>query len=165
MQVPHPSRDIKFLLDECLPYRIADSLRKVGFNITSSRGEGVEGWEDERLIPWLGSGQMVWITKDDSARRGHDNSIQRARISVVWIRGTERTGGTTTRNNISLKEVLHVLVAKLDDIGEQIAEANGPRFFLLHMKGKSPVATAFPQLELVGRRLAGGRRGQREPRT
>ncbi len=155
MQFAYPS--IKFLLDECLPYRIADSLREVGFNITSSRGEGVEGWEDERLIPWLGSEQMVWITKDDSARRGHENSIRRARISVVWIRGTERTGGTTTRNNISLKEVLHVLVAKLDDIRDRIAEANGPRFVLLHMRGKVPVATYFTQLDQVGRHLAGRR--------
>ena len=160
---PNPS--IKFLLDECLPYRIADSLREVGFNITSSHREGLDGWEDERLIPWLGSEQIVWITKDDSARRGHDNTIQRTRISVVWIRGTERTGGTITRNNISLKEVLHVLVAKLDDIRDQIMEANGPRFFLLHMKGKSPVLSAFPQLELVGRRLAARQRRLREPGT
>lgn len=160
---PNPS--IKFLLDECLPYRIADSLREVGFNITSSHREGLDGWEDERLIPWLGSEQIVWITKDDSARRGHDNTIQRTRISVVWIRGTERTGGTITRNNISLKEVLHVLVAKLDDIRDQIMEAHWPRFFLLHMKGKSPVLRAFPQLELVGRRLAGRQRRLREPGT
>ena len=83
MQFAYPNPSIKFLLDECLPYRIADSLREVGFNKASSRGEGVEGWEDERLIPWLGSEQMVWITKDDSARRVHENSIQRARISVV----------------------------------------------------------------------------------
>lgn len=165
MQVPHPSREIKFLLDECLPYRVADSLREVGFNITSSHGEGVDGWEDDQLIPWLGVQQFVWITKDDSARKAHERAIQSAQISVVWVRGTERKDGTTIKNTINLKEVLHLLVAKLDDMRDVIAEANGPRFFLLHMRGKSPVSTAFPQLDLVGRRLAGGRRGRREPRT
>ena len=161
MQVPHPSRAIKFLLDECLSYKIADSLREVEFNITSSRGEGVDGWEDAQLIPWLGQESLVWITKDDSARHQHRALIHRAGISVVWVRGTERTDGTTTRNTISLRELLHLLVARLDFIRDQIAGANGPRFFLLHMRANAPSVSVFTNLDDVGHHLGRGGRSRR----
>jgi predicted nuclease of predicted toxin-antitoxin system len=148
-----------FLLDECLAYRIADILREVGFPITSARNEGVDGWEDPDLIPWLGERGYVWVTKDDSARNEHRILIQRAGISVVWVRGVERPNGTSQRNAVNLRQLLHMLVAKLDEISSMVQESNGPRFFLLSMATNGPRLKPFGSITDVWKDLAHPRRG------
>ena len=93
MQGQRANEAPRFLLDESLPPRVAEALRLVGYQLTSCQAEGTLGWQDEELIPWLASQKYVWVTKDDTARSQHLQVIQRARISVVWVRGLERPGG------------------------------------------------------------------------
>jgi hypothetical protein len=161
LQNPPPPRDINFILDECLPHVISVALNNVGFPITSCREQEKSEWLDDQLIPWIGEQNWVWITKDDAARRGHRALIQKARISVIWIRGIERRDGTTTRNNILAKDVLHLLVAKLDDIKESVSNARGPRFFLLFMNAKAPTLKVYTTLDDIENQLANPRRNRK----
>ena len=59
------------------------------------------------------------------------------------------------RKNVSLKDVLRLLVNKLDEITETIANANGPRYFLLYMThANKPTVGSFATLKEVWQRLA-----------
>jgi len=80
---------------------------------------------------------------------------------VIWIRGIERRDGTTTRNNILAKDVLHLLVAKLDDIKESVSNARGPRFFLLFMNAKAPTLKVYTTLDDIENQLANPRRNRK----
>ena len=53
-----------------------------------------------------------------------------------------------------------MLTNKLDEIGEQVAGARGPRYFLLYMRGKRPTVKPFPTLEAVSRQLTSSRRSR-----
>ena len=56
-----------------------------------------------------------------------------------------------------MKDILRMLVNKLDGITEIIGAANGPRYLLLYMtKGKNIVIEPFPTLREVWKRLALG---------
>ena len=153
---PADSR-IHFFLDESLPPTVAEALALVEYEIVSSRSEGLLGLEDEQLIPLLGERGCVWITKDDAAKSEHRSLIQRAGISVVWVRGVERTRGTTAKNTITVKDVHRMLTLHLDKIAREVAAARGPRYFLLHMAGDRPMLKTVTSIEAV-QGLLGGRR-------
>ena len=145
-------RSNRFLLDESLPPLIASVLQQVGYPITSSQEQQMEGVPDEVLIPWMGNNELAWITKDDAARTEHGALIQSARISVVWVRGLERRNRTTVRNNISVKDLHRMLTMKLDEISEDIFESRGPRYFRLFLGGRGPTLERFRSLDQVGTR-------------
>ena len=147
-----PISSYLFLLDESLPPMIASVLQQVGYPITSCQEQGMEGVSDEELIPWMGENDLVWITKDDAARIQHATIIQRARISVVWVRGLERRNRTTARNNISVKELHRMLTVRLDDIAGDIEGSRGPSYFRLFLGGKGPSLQRFRTLDQVGTR-------------
>ena len=149
------NREIRFILHESLPHHIAHVLQSVGYPITSNEAQGVSGWDDAMLIPWMAERSYIWVTKDDAARSVHRSAIQQARISVVWVRGMERRGGTTARNNVSAKDLHLMLTNKLDDIGETVSSARGPRYFLLFMSGKRPQIKPFTTIDDVSRQLSG----------
>lgn len=144
-------KPVQFYLDECLPYQVADALRRVGYSITSwhddsqSRGE-----KDPQLIPRLGSLGYTWITKDSEARTEHGSELRAAQISVVWIGGLERK----RLQNVSVKDLHRMLTDKLDQIGREIADANGPRYFFLYMKsGNVPVLKRTSLEEALGSKI------------
>ena len=94
-----------------------------------------KGTSDEDLIPEMGRCNQTWITKDDRARTEHESLLSAANISVVWVRGLTHGKGkkrASLRHNATLKDILRMLVNKLDRITDQIAEARGPRYFLLY---------------------------------
>lgn len=129
-------------------------LKEVGCPVTSARAEGYEGKPDPELLQALGERRMAWITKDDAARSTHATEIGLSSISVVWIRGAQRKSGTTQRNVINTKQLLHILVARIDDIAKTVAEAHGPRYFLLSMSNNKPKLQIFSTIQDVGKRLA-----------
>ncbi|MCH9038769.1 MAG: hypothetical protein IIC23_05195 [Chloroflexi bacterium] len=117
-------KDVIYYYDECLPPPIGEVLSSVGFNILMPD----KGVKDEDLIPLLGKRRFVWITKDDRAKSEHETLLRDANISVVWIRGLshdrKKSGGSMQRTAGS-KDILRMLVNKLDDISAQIADAKG----------------------------------------
>ena len=76
---------------------------------------------------------------------------------MVWVRGlthSKKKKGPIQKN-VSLKDVLRLLVNKLDEITETIANANGPRYFLLYMThAKKRTVGSFATLKEVWQRLA-----------
>lgn len=141
-------------LDECLPYRIADILKEIGYPITSWHEEfkGEQGTKDPWLIPYLGAKKYVWITKDDEAKKEHESEIRTAGISVVWVRGLQLHGAKPSKNIIKVKDLHRMLTDKLDYIEHEIAKAKKAIHFLLYMKsGGIPVVRKVTLEEFFGR--------------
>jgi hypothetical protein len=139
---PHKKK-ITFYLDECFPYNIAYALKSFGHPITSWHEEfqGQQGLKDPYLIPYLGGKSYIWITKDDEAKKEHENEIRTAGISVVWVRGLEREKGKPKKNYITVKDLHRMLTDKLDYIAEKILNSKTALYFLLYMKsGGIPTA-------------------------
>jgi hypothetical protein len=128
---------VTFYLDECLPYRIALYLKAVGYPITCwyEEFQQQQGLKDPYLIPYLGAKGYTWITKDDEAKKEHENEIRTAGISVVWVRGLERQKDEPpSKNYITGKDLHRMLTDKLDSIAEEIANSKTALYFLLYMK-------------------------------
>ena len=150
--------NVLYCYDECLPKQIGEVLARVGFPVLMSE----KGLQDEDLIPWMGEKSLAWITKDDRAKTEHETLLRDANISVVWIRGLshdkKRSGGSMQRA-ASMKDILRMLVNKLDNITAQISEAKGrPRFFLLYTSTRAKNVDQierFSTLKEVHDRLAG----------
>ena len=120
-----------------------------------------KGTPDEDLIPEMGRCNQTWITKDDRSKTEHEGLLSAANISVVWVRGLTRGKGkkrASLRRNATLKDILRMLVNKLDSITDQIAEAHGPRYFLLYTntsKANQDKIATFTTLREVRDNLAG----------
>ena len=124
-------RQVSYCYDESLPPIIGQALKAVGFPIVFAD----KGTPDEDLIPKMGRCNQTWITKDDRSKTEHEGLLSAANISVVWVRGLTHGKGkkrASLRRNAPLKDILRMLVNKLDRITDQIAEARGPRYFLLY---------------------------------
>ena len=108
----------------------------------------------------MGRCNQTWITKDDRSKTEHESLLSAANISVVWVRGLTGKGkkGASLRRNATLKDILRMLVNKLDRITDQIAEARGPRYFLLYTntsKANQDKIATFTALREVRDHLAG----------
>ena len=67
-------------------------------------------------------------------------------------------GGASLQRNASLKDILRMLVNKLDQITAEIAKASGPRYFLLYTttsRNNQARIEVFTKLREVRDRLAG----------
>ena len=151
------SRQISFCYDESLPPAIGVALKSVGFPIDLAS----KGTLDEDLIPEMGQRNQVWITKDDRSKTQHERLLQTAKISVVWVRGLtheRRKRKASIQRNAGLKDILRMLVNKLDQIEAEVADAKGPRYFLLYTttsQRNQDKYEAFTNLRKVRDRLAG----------
>jgi hypothetical protein len=149
---------VRYCYDATLSPEIGRTLRHVGYPIEFPEKDEL----DEVLVPRMGREGLTWITKDDRARTQHEDEILAARISIVWIRGLAHDKGKRsplTRNNITLKQVLRMLVDKLDDITARIANANRPCYFVLYMSNKGRAEhEEFASLREVSERLSGTRK-------
>jgi len=127
---PQPSSVI-YYYDECLPPKIGEILTYVGFPIEMAH----HGIKDEQLIPAMGAKGYTWITKDDRAKTQHEDLIGAANISVIWVRGLahQRKKKGPISRVVSMKDILRMLVKKLDQASDIIGTAKGkPRYFLLY---------------------------------
>jgi predicted nuclease of predicted toxin-antitoxin system len=132
---PKNQEKLTFFLDECLPYQIGDMLKQVGYPIVSWRDEFHEqGIKDPFIIPYLGAKHYVWITKDESARKEHEQAIRVSAISVVWVSGLDRSTNKAKRNYITVKDLHRMLTDKLDDLETLISGSNKPQYFILGMR-------------------------------
>lgn len=96
----------------------------------------MKGMLDEEIIPRLGEHRQIWITKDDRARSEHEPIIVDAKISTVWIRGMGRLGKNGRKpgkNVIRMKDILFLLVNKLEQIEVATRQAKGPRHYILYL--------------------------------
>ena len=141
-----------FLLDECLPYQIADMLKEVGCHVTSVKRKNLGSTSDGELIKWMGEREMAWITKDGAARTHHAQAIEQSRICVVWVKGMQRGKQRAKKNTIRNKDLLHMLVAKIDDIAKAIGESFRPLYFELRLSGNRPTLTRSKSLQKLGKR-------------
>jgi predicted nuclease of predicted toxin-antitoxin system len=130
-----------FFLDECLPYKVADSLRLVGYPITSWKDEfqWQQGYKDSPLIQYLGAKRYCWITKDDEAKQEHQSEIITAQISVVWVCGLAHLKKQPRRNYISSQDLHRMLTLRLNDIKEKITTSQKPQYFVLYMRKSGKV--------------------------
>ena len=150
-------RHVSYCYDESLPPIIGKTLKAVGFPFVLA----AKGTLDEDLIPEMGRRNQVWITKDDRSKTQHEGLLTTANISVVWVRGLtheKRKRRGSIQRNVSLKDILRMLVNKLDQITGEIANARGPRYFLLYTstsKAQKDKVEVFPTLRQVRDRLAG----------
>ncbi len=148
------SPNVTFCYDECLPPKIGEILEHVGFQIVFAP----KGIKDEELIPYMGENNYVWITKDDRAKTQHETLIMTANISVVWVRGLahqRKKKGPISRPS-NMKDILRMLVSKLDQAAEAIAKEKGtPRFFLLYttLAQRDDKLDSFASLREVKARL------------
>jgi predicted nuclease of predicted toxin-antitoxin system len=136
---------VRCLLDECLPATVAEALALVGHPINSVRGLGKSGVGDEELIPWMGRERLIWITKDDAARRQHGGPLRAAQLSVVWVRGTERS-----KSGLTLIQLHLLLTNKLPEIVDRVEKSRIPLWFLLYLYLKAsgqPVLQSTPAFE------------------
>ena len=127
-------------------------LKEVGCHVTSVEREKLGGTLDGDLIKWVGEREMVWITKDSAARTHHAQAIEQSRISVVWVKGMQRGRRRALENMISKKDLLHMLVAKIDGIGKAIRQSRRPLYFLLYLSGRKPSLTQSRNLQELGKR-------------
>jgi predicted nuclease of predicted toxin-antitoxin system len=125
---------VQFFLDENLPPQVAIALALVGYPITHPDEHDKRGEKDPELITWLAQNQLVWITKDDDARKRHIGRIMQAGVSVVWVRGL-----AGRKNVVSLKQVHLMLTVKLDELIEQLQKSTAPRHFMLYLSGRRAV--------------------------
>jgi hypothetical protein len=146
---------VTFYLDECFPFEIAYWLKKLTYPITCWHEEfkQQQGLKDPYLIPYLGAKGYTWITKDDEAKKEHENEIRTAGISVVWVRGLEREKGKPKKNYIRVKDLNRMLTDKLDYIAEMIVNAKTALYFLLYMKSGGIPAVHKITLEQFFKRL------------
>lgn len=128
-------KKVTFFLDECLPWRIAEALKTFGYPIISwyEEFQGQQGLKEPYLIPYLGAKEYTWITKDDEAKREHENEIRTAGISVIWVRGLEREKGKPKKNDISIRDVHRMLTDKLDIAESEIGNSNRSLYYMLWM--------------------------------
>ena len=108
----------------------------------------------------MGQRNLVWITKDDRSKTQHEDLLSDSKISVVWVRGLtneRRKRKGSIQRNASLKDILKMLVNKLDQITDAITRASGPRYFLLYTTSQTGQnrLEAFTTLREVRDRLAG----------
>jgi len=75
--------------------------------------------KDPVLIPRLASERLVWITKDDEAKRAHIKDIRKHGISVVWCRGLDRD--ENRGNRVTAHELHLMLTVKLRYIAEVVS--------------------------------------------
>ena len=150
-------KHVSYCYDESLPPAIGEALRAVGFPVELPPKET----KDEDLIPEMGRLNQVWITKDDRAKTQHERLLSASNVSVVWVRGLtheKRKRRASFRRNASLKDILRMLVNKLDQITDEITKANGPRYFLLYTttsRKNQDRYDVFTGLRQVRDRLAG----------
>jgi hypothetical protein len=148
---------VSYCYDECLPSSIGDILKAVDFPVVLA----TKGTQDEDLIYEMGRRGQTWITKDDRAKTRHEGLLYTTKTSVVWIRGLtheKRKRNASLQRNASLKDILRMLVNKLDQITSEIAKARGPRYFLLYTtasKARPDQYEVFTTLRQVQDRLAG----------
>ena len=110
-----------FCYDEGLPPEIGRVLAHVGYPVVMAE----KGVLDEILIPWMGDRHYTWITKDDRSKTEHEGKILDAGISIVFVRGLSHLKGKRSslqRNTISLKDILLMLVVKLDVIANELKD-------------------------------------------
>ena len=124
-----PDSPVRCLLDECLPPLVADVLAKIGHPITSVQALGKSGTPDEELIPWMGRERFIWITKDDAARQRHLGPLRTAQLSVVWIRGMERS-----KSGLTIIQIHFLLTNKLPEIIAKVEASRTPLWFLLYLE-------------------------------
>ena len=148
-------KPVIYCYDESLGLPIGELLIRVGYPIVVHPS----GMKDEVLIPRMGELRQTWITKDNRSKTEHEPLLREANISVIWVRGLtheRRKRKGSIQKNVQLKDILRMLVNRLDGITQEIAYANGPRYFLLYTTLlKKDSHETFTTLRQVSDRLAG----------
>lgn len=143
-----------FYYDEGLSPKIGEVLKHVGFSLEL----GKRGKLDEDIIPEMGLKHQTWITKDDRSRVEHEGIILEAGISIVFVRGLSHEGrkqSSLRKNTINLKQLLFLLVSKLDDIQAELSLSNKARYFILFLRSRKAEVTKHSTLKEVWQRRSG----------
>jgi len=116
-----------------LPWQIAHALEVVNYPITHPDAHGKRGEQDETLIPWMCQQPFVWITKDDAAKKAHRNLMIQHGLSVLWVRGLERSKASISTHDLHL-----MLATKLMPMAQSVAGTRGGVFHaMVHAKSGS----------------------------
>ena len=143
-----------FYYDEGLSSKIGEVLKHVGFSLEI----GGKGRPDEDIIPEMGLKHQTWITKDDRSRVEHEDIILEAGISIVFVRGLSHEGrkrSSLVKNTINLKQLLFLLVSKLDDIQAELSSSTKARYFILYLRSRKAELSKHSTLREVWQQLFG----------
>lgn len=143
-----------FYYDEGLSPKIGEVLKHVGFSLEI----GEKGKRDEEIIVEMGTKGQTWITKDDRSRVEHEAAILEAGISIVFVRGLSHEGrrrSSLGKNTINLKQLLYLLVTKLDDIEAELSRQRRARYFILFLRGKKAEVSKHSTLREVWQKISG----------
>ena len=134
-------RSAGFYLDECLPHTVAQALRLVRHDIEDPTNTGQKGRSDEDLLTWLQQEDRIWITKDARARYAHREAIASSNVSIVWIRGMDRS--TEPERLTNPQTLLLMLAGFLNRILSEVNDSPTPCYFEIQP------GRAWPRLKRV----------------
>ena len=100
---------MRFLLDECLPGRLAEMLRAAGHDCSHVYDAGLRGQPDEQIMALAERERRILISADTDFGELLANSPVLARSLILIRRSDKRAGPLAT-----------VILANLADIGDDL---------------------------------------------
>lgn len=129
---------VRFLLDENVPSAFAAALRLVGYNAIANTEVNLRGAPDPEVIEFCGARRLVWVTKDQDARKraSYVTLVRDHRVSAVFIHHPRA-------KRWSMKEQFEVLVKHLRTLETRYGRATGPRHFVCQATGQPKEVASF----------------------
>jgi predicted nuclease of predicted toxin-antitoxin system len=129
---------VRFLLDENVPAAFAAALRLVGYNAVANSEVNLRGAPDPEVIEFCGEKRLVWVTKDQDARKraSYVTLVRDRRISAVFIHHPQAKRWT-------MKEQFEVLVKHLRSLELRYGRSSTPRHFVCRATGQPQEVSSF----------------------
>ena len=107
------------------------ALRKVGYRVAlvseTDEFQGVLRVTDDKLIPWMGDRNAIWIHADDNAKREHKKLLLAHAVRTLWV--------YRPRGEMSSREQLRALSYVLDDFLERLTSQPSKLHYELRVHG------------------------------
>ena len=123
-----------YILDNGLNPRIADLLSQLEYSMRSVQAEfGVaptDSISDEEIIRHIGDTyghRGVWVTKDNSSKREHAETIRASGISVIWIK----------QQTLSTRQQHHVVTLCYHRTYQELTDSRNPIHYEANSHGQS----------------------------
>jgi predicted nuclease of predicted toxin-antitoxin system len=129
---------VRFLLDENIPAAFAAALRLVGYNAVANSEVSLKGAKDTEVIEFCGDNGLVWVTKDQDARKKapYVTLVRDRRVSATFVHHPRA-------KRWSMKEQFEVIVKHIRTLEMRYERAKAPKFFVCRGTGQPLEVTSF----------------------
>ena len=129
---------MRFLLDENIPAAFAVALRQVGYNTLANSEVSLKGALDPEVIGYCGDNGLVWMTKDQDARKKapYVTLVRDKEVSAVFLHPPQA-------KRWSMKEQFEVIVKHIRTLEMRYERAKEPKFFVCRATGQPLEVTSF----------------------